>query len=778
MEEVVLDFENSVPERSMLLDAVELHDKGFCVLPSDPDSKHPILKWKKYKTERPTREEMVDWFRSGARPPGIGMVTGTVSGCTDVESDSPVSTEMLLEKFIPDFCPSFITPTNGHRHFLFDYEPGLSTYSNPETHIDVRNDGGFTMLPPSERKEGSYKWVVPIDGPLPKMPTELIDFLKKNSPKKSVNAGSIISRAEDTGFSTSDQLNLAKYLTHYGVPFAVKQEQGRTIYQLEKCPFSEGHTSGDGLGHSALIQGSGGLITLSCLHAHCRDKKWADARFVISGTDSMVNFFSDPIRKGDGPTIWAEDPTPSLISGGKERTFIVEEERRILDFPQTDSGNAEALHFVYKNQFVFARENGEWRRFNGIRWIEAPGQFRLSFIKLMRFKARLALKYFAPNSEEMKDLLRWCTGSESVYRLSSGMKLAEDHFTTDKPFDHDQSLLGVENGVVELKAGIFRQARPEDLLYRSTHITYDPAATCPRWIRFLDEIFSGDEDIISWIKRAIGYSLTGSTREQCLFIMFGGGENGKSTFAGILSRLLGDYAISAASSTFKVKKLQDGIPNDIARMRGARIVTSIEIGEGAQLDEERIKNLTGEDIVHGRFLYQEGFDFVPECKFWIAANHKPTIKGTDWAIWRRLRLIPFNVKFPREIRDNLLGEKLRSELPGILNWAVEGCLEWQTDGLGTPDVISTATEAYREEQDVVSRFICERCEIDASESVLSEELFTDYTEWCNGSGEKPLSRYGFGLKLREHGFESKKSSGGPNRMKWTWLGIGLPVRMA
>jgi putative DNA primase/helicase len=338
-------------------------------------------------------------------------------------------------------------------------------------------------------------------------------------------------------------------------------------------------------------------------------------------------------------------------------------------------------------------------------------------------------------------------------------------------------LLCCENGVIDLRTGKFRRARPEDMLYRSTRIIYDPYATCPRWKQFLIEVFAGDQELIDWIQKAVGYTLTGEIIEQFVFFLIGGGENGKSKFVGVLSALLGDYSISALFSTFK-KTREEGINNDIARMAGARLVSSIEIGERSKLNEERIKNLTGGDKIHARFLYHEGFDFIPSAKFWIASNYRPVIEGTDRGIWRRIGLVSFNVCFPPGIKDERLLEKLLAELPGILNWAVAGCLEWQRDGLGIPDQVRYATEQYRADMDVVSRFVNECCEKGDGQSILSEDLYKVYQRWCEESGEEVKKRAEFGEKIKGPKVISKKDTTGENRGKWRWYGLGVPSKMA
>jgi putative DNA primase/helicase len=278
---------------------------------------------------------------------------------------------------------------------------------------------------------------------------------------------------------------------------------------------------------------------------------------------------------------------------------------------------------------------------------------------------------------------------------------------------------------------------------------------------------AGNQHLISFIQRAIGYSLTGSTSEQVLFIPYGVGANGKSTLIETVNAMLGDYAQTASSSLLLTKR-NDGVPNDVARLAGSRFVASAENDAGRHVAEALVKRLTGGDKVSARFLFNEFFDFYPQCKFFLSTNHRPRIRGTDKGIWRRIRLIPFNVVIPDEQQDKQLKEKLLAELPGILAWAVRGCLAWQREGLGMPPEVSDATESYRQESDVLGQFIAERCIQKAGITTSAGALYKEYLCWCNESGEEPLPQRDFGMQLTERGFPRDRT--GKTRLR---VGIGL-----
>ncbi len=357
--------------------------------------------------------------------------------------------------------------------------------------------------------------------------------------------------------------------------------------------------------------------------------------------------------------------------------------------------------------------------------------------------------------------------------------------------DADPWVLNVHNGTLALRTRTLREHRQADLLTQCLPVPYDPQAPCPTWERFLWRIMGGSQEkdspdmsageleqrhasderakrLICFLQRAIGYALTGDTQEQCLFLLHGSGSNGKSTFLEVLQALLGDYAQSTPSASLLAKDRHDQIPNDIARLRGARLVTAVEIGEGKRLNEELVKRLTGQDTLTARFLHGEFFDFQATFKLFVACNHLPQIRGQELAIWRRIKLIPFTVTIPEHEQDKELPAKLRAELPGILRWAVHGCLDWQREGLGTPQEVRAATDDYRTSMDVLGEFLTECCVIADYARIKAGDLYAAYKKWCEDNGEQPLVQRNFGLQLTERGFEHRKS----NSTNWR-IGIGL-----
>jgi len=335
--------------------------------------------------------------------------------------------------------------------------------------------------------------------------------------------------------------------------------------------------------------------------------------------------------------------------------------------------------------------------------------------------------------------------------------------------DADPWTLNLQSGTAELRTGKHRSHRRKDLYTKVAGTEHKPDAECPRWRQFLREVFNGNEALIRFVQKALGYTLTGSTREHVLFILHGTGANGKSVFLETASNVLGDYAQSARAEMLMNSGRRSGGPSEAeAALHGARMVTTNETSAGGRLDEATVKRLTGGDTVRARKLYQQEFEFEPTHKIWFATNHKPEIRGTDHAIWRRIRLIPFRRTFSRSEQDETLSEKLRDEAPGILAWMIEGCKRWQQEGLKPPEVVQQATRSYRSEMDVLGTFL-EECTVrNVNASAQATKLYEAYREWCDRTGERRETQTKFGMAMRERGFEKKSKADGVH-----YIGIGL-----
>jgi putative DNA primase/helicase len=434
----------------------------------------------------------------------------------------------------------------------------------------------------------------------------------------------------------------------------------------------------------------------------------------------------------------------------------------------TDTGNAERLVRLHGEDLLHVHTWGKWLAWDGRRFaIDDNGEIH------RRAKSAVRAMYGEATTlkgeDDRKALVKWATKSESASRIEAMIALARAEVpVAHDTLDADPWLLNVSNGTFDLRTGELRAHDRLDLLTKLVPVDYDPDAKAPTWERFLQRILP-DAAVRAYVQRAVGYSLSGSTAEQVLFLLWGGGANGKSTFVEALMTLLGDYALRTPAETLLAKR-DTGIPNDVARLRGARFVAAVESEEGRRLAEVRVKELTGGDTVSARFMRAEWFDFRPVCKLWLATNHRPQVRGTDDAIWRRIRLIPFTVTIPEPERDHALSERLRAELPGILAWAVRGCLDWQAEGMRSPDAVQAATSGYRAEQDVLGQFLADRCLVDPGCWVASAALFAAYRTWCEATGEHAMTQRALGLALRERGFRDSREGKARTR---GWHGIGL-----
>lgn len=441
-------------------------------------------------------------------------------------------------------------------------------------------------------------------------------------------------------------------------------------------------------------------------------------------------------------------------------------------FNLTDLGNAERMASKFGDVIRYCYQKKCWYIWDGKRWAEDRSN------NLTMQKAKLVVRDIyneaakAENYEKRQALSKHAGKSESVSRMAAMVSLARNEAGVSVlPDELDQNpwLLNCLNGTVDLKTGKLLPHRRNDLITKLVHFNYDPNAACPRWEKFLDRIMAGNQELISFLQRAIGYAITGDNGEQSMFILYGSGANGKSTFLETINAMISDYAMQTPTETLLVKR-NGAMSNDVARLKGARFVTASEAEFGQRLAEGLIKQMTGQDTISARFLHQEFFDFKPTHKIFLGTNHKPIIRGNEHAIWRRIKLVPFEVTIPPEERDRNLPISLQAELPGILAWAIDGCLDWQSSGLGDPEAVVKATRSYRTEMDVFNDFLTDCCDKGELLRVSSKDLYGAYCNWCDENGEKPLGQIALGRRLKDQDFHRGRDSRTGARI---WLGLGL-----
>jgi putative DNA primase/helicase len=409
----------------------------------------------------------------------------------------------------------------------------------------------------------------------------------------------------------------------------------------------------------------------------------------------------------------------------------------------------------------------KWLIWTGRRW-------KIDYTGEVHRKAKGVIKSLLKEASETDDdkirklLASYAHKADTRSKYSAIIELSKCEVPIlPEDMDSDPMLFNCINGTIDLRTGELREHRRDDYITKIAPFEYDPNAEAPRWKRFLDEIFNGNDGIIPFLQRAVGYAMTGEIREQVLLVLYGKGANGKTTFLETLLKIFGDYGKPSEPNLLVVRKHEEH-PTGVADLMGARFVSAMEIGEGKRLNESLVKRLTGKDKLSARFMRQDFFDFEPTHKIFMAVNHKPHIRGTDTGIWRRIRLIPFSVEIPEHKQDRQLQEKLLKEAPGILAWAVQGCLAWQEHGLGMTTEIYEATNEYREEMDTIGAFIADCCIEGSGCKVKASELYQCYREWCERSGEHYVSQKEMSFYLGDRGYERKRLMNG-----YHWFGLGI-----
>lgn len=625
------------------------------------------------------------------------------------------------------------TPSGGY-HCFVSCRSDVKNAVRPVEGIDVRTAKGYTLLPPSfvieEQKgyEGWYSWQkTPWDAvgslvALPEMPAWLIEAANKKGNGKS---------------ATLTSLNL-----------------------------TEGSRNNE-------------LFRYACrLRSECMEHVEIEAAL------RSVNQYrcTPPLSDKDIATIAAQaskykpgQASKAVETSAKEEPSIAvdPETGEIKSFPLTDAGNAERMAHMFGGELRYCAQWGKWLTWNGWKWeVSADGGAKVYQLALETVRAIQAEALQQTDPDRRKALGAWGFKCEARNKLDAMVALCakvKGIPVSTHEIDSHNHVLNLRNGVYNLTKQKLFPHEKKLLLTRGIDIEYDENAACPTWQKFLTVVLGENPNLLKYVWKAVGYSLDGSCAEQCFFFVHGNsGNNGKSTFIETILSLFGDYSKQTSTDTLMSKFGDPGISNDIARLKDARLVAAPETEDGKRLNEGLIKRLTGGDTITARFMHQEFFEFKPQFKVWMTGNHRPEIRGTDDAIWRRVKLIPFQVTVPKEDRDPYLKEKLLKELPGILKWALTGHAAWRKERLGDPEEIKSVVEEYRESQDPIGAFLLECTEPSLTERVKSSALYTAYQAWCKRSGEYSISLKRFGTSMRERGQGSQDSGGNA----W-YVGINL-----
>jgi putative DNA primase/helicase len=717
-------------------------ERGWAVVPIPRGKKGPQLDgWQRLRL---TAAEIPKHFTNGQN---VGIITGEASGgLVTVDLDCPEAVA-LAGRFlqptltsgresVPDGHWWYIAPDLEHREF-----EGIPKTASEGTILELRSTDHQTVVEPSIHPSGErYRWNRNGVEPLEIGADELTEAGRHLATAALIACHLPESRDRGGGGGRYHYaLALSGYLLRHGlVPESVE----------------------------ALLKAAWDAKGWHGIERHRRSS--------YAGIERAVRDTYEKLRRGD-PTTGGR-ALEGMVQGlprkiadflGWER-FTLREGRGT--YLCTDSGNAERLADRHGANLRYCYPWGKWLVYDGTRWrVDDRG----AVVRLAKDTARSIFEEAkeAADDETAKRLGKWATSSLSESKLRAMISLAQSEPgipVLPEEMDASADLLNVLNGTIDLRTGELREHRRGDLVTKLAPVEYDPHADTPLWANFLSRVLPVDE-LRTFVQRATGYSATGDTSEQCLFINHGLGANGKSTFHEAVATALGDYAMRAPTEMLLAKR-GGAVPNDVARLKGARFVTASETEDGRRLAESVVKDLTGQDTITARFMRAEFFDFAPTHKLHLSTNHKPEIRGTDTAIWRRIRLVPWTVTIPPAEQDKHLLEKLRAELPGILAWIVRGCVEWRRHGLQAPEEVREATRAYRAEMDVLAAFLEDCCILRPGASALATPLYITYKEWCEANGEHIEKQRRFGMRLTERGLRREKVGG-----VYKWHGIGLRV---
>jgi putative DNA primase/helicase len=791
--------------------AASLVRSGISIIPIRLDgTKSPSIRtWKDYQERLPTEAELQRMF---AKPAGIAAIGGDVSGGLEIIDFDDGSTfdqwAQLIQEELPDVLPLLSiakTPRIPCGYHVRYRCPGhvegnqkLAMAADGKTcRIETRGRGGYVVVEgsPAEVHQNRMPYCHFAGPPLSDVrevspearevlirTARLFDESPKKPPKRPINGHAGDNRPGDAfGKATPWE----EILEPHGWRM-VRDLGSKKIWcrpEKEKgISATTGHCSSNGHDLLAVFSSNahpfeGPSVGKVC---SCHSKFDAYAKLNHGGDHSAA---ASALRKlgfgaqRDGHTNGKHAGT-AKANNGTEKQLAGPDDRLEGDGATPDTGIERILLTDVGNGKRFAAEHGsiarfchpwsKWLLWDGTRWrIDDTGRAmalaKQTILGLFRWAAKQIESLAGDESDEAKSkaaairkVLNHALKSQHVNRLKAMLDLAKSEPgipILPDVLDADPWALNLANGTLDLKTGLLRPHSQPDYLTKICPVAFDPSATCHRWENFLAEIFDYCESLMGYMQRLSGYWLTGQTTEHALPVFYGTGANGKSTYVGAIFDLLGaDYSGKASRDLLTAIK-GDKHPTSLAWLHGKRFVAAIETAEGARLDEALVKELTGGDAVTARRMREDFWTFQPTHKIALVTNHKPTIKGTDHAIWRRLRLIPFTIAFTEDKQDKNLLAKLRAELPGILNWALAGCLGWQKHGLADPAEVVAATAEYRNAEDRIGEFLLERCHLNPGFRVKVTDLYAAFRHWADTHGERELSGTAFGKALGERGFE-------------------------
>lgn len=697
---------------------------GYCVIPQ-MRSKVSYFAWKEFQERRPSPQEVAKWC---AKYPDANwaVVTGQVSGRIVLDFDGDEGRASLrklgLQKTIK-------TPSGGyHVHVQapeWRVQGGARIAPDLVPGMDLRADGQLATIYGSrsgKRYAWQKGWKLYTLEELPEALQQLLESRRFREPTPIILP---------EGFDT--------------------YTDGEKLIAEALSKVAEGEARND---------------TGFWLWCQLRDE-----RYEFAAAQEAVERFAEKVNVSAGHSYTRQEVYNSGVSAYSLPARAPRAMREDKDdfWPRTDLGNAERLIARHGRDLRYCHPWSCWLVWDGQRWVrdltaEVGRRAKDATRQIFRSAAEV-------DEPERTALIKFGRQTEAASRQRAMVDLARNDaqaVVLPEAFDADPWQLNVLNGVLDLRTGRLAQHAPENLLMHQAPVEYLPEVPCPQWEKFLHRVLPDEEDR-EYLKRAVGYSLCGSVQEHNFFIPYGTGRNGKGTFTGTIHRLLGSYGHAAPADLF-LSQRPGGIREERADLFGKRFVVTTETEEGQKLAEAQIKALTGGDPISAHRKFEHHFTFMPTHKLWLATNYKPQIRGTDEGIWSRVHLVPFIVFIPERQRDLKLMEKLWDERSGILNWAMQGFMEWNSRGLAPSPNVRAASKEYREEEDTFGRFLDECCEQGAKLEELSSVLHSEHSSWAQKNNLKPMSSSAFGKKLSAKGFTSTTIGHAKTR---AWRGIAL-----
>jgi putative DNA primase/helicase len=726
-------------------EAHALATQGVRIFPCHPITKRPLVPtgFKAATSDGPTVDA---WWRRWPKAM-IGMPMGESNGLFALDIDRDAATGLdgfcalaSLEEMHGPLPPTRTQRTpRGGEHRLFRW-PGVKVRNSASkigAGIDIRGDGGYIIVPPSMSSTGQAYTRICAAEPA-EAPGWLLRLLSEPTAKSKANA---VSFGPESKFSKTHDPYVARALTDECTRVA-QATSGQRNDALNRAAFSLGQLVAAGTleREEVEVQLSAAAIASGLV---ADDGEEAVKCTMRSGLEAgMTQRRELPGRTG---TTWERHAVGSSGLDGQQMALL------------TEDGLALAFARAHQDQLRFCHHAEAWYIWSDTRW--------------RRDEKRLAFNWARQTCRELNrsslPRLAKAATAAAVERFAQ----ADPAFAvTSETWDADPFLLGTPAGVVDLRTGSLRRARRENYITRQTSVAPDPAIGHPTWDRFLDEVTSGDRRLQRYLRQVAGYCLTGDTREQALFFVYGPGGNGKSVFLNVVMGVMGDYATTSAMDTFTASS-GDRHPTDLAMLKGARLVSASETEEGRAWAESRIKQMTGGDTIRARFMRQDFFEYRPQFKLVVVGNHKPVLRNVDEAARRRFNIIPFMHK--PQAPDRELEEKLGAEWPAILAWMIGGTTDWLAGGLTRPEVVVEATSEYFSEQDTVQQWMHECCETgDRRFGGTVSALFASWKQYASDNGEPPGSSKSFSQTLQRFGFGSSRKIPGHHSQRG-FLGIRL-----